>query len=270
MSGTIGRLAAPGRRRRCSTTPATVGEHPQAHLAGYAGILQTDAYDGYNQFYLAGRHPGPILEAACWVHARRPFFVMADLAENARRKVQGKKPAVISPLALEAVRRIDALFEIERGINGDTPERRRAVRQELSEPLVAGLETWMRDSSSQPQSSSMQISPLPGRAPVIPHPAWTGPYAGYSRGVPTDPSFFGLVAGILARSQAVGTNGQQCLRGQQRNKGRDHRAHSQRSADAPSIRNLCDRGPIKAADSTATCLSRTGTRRCGRLVWSRP
>ena len=69
---------------------------------------------------------------------------MADLAENARRKVQGKKPAVISPLALEAVRRIDALFEIERGINGQSPERRR-VRQELSAPLVTDLETWMRE-----------------------------------------------------------------------------------------------------------------------------
>jgi transposase len=42
------------------------GEHPQAHLAGYAGILQADAHDGYNQPYLAGRHPGPIWQAACW------------------------------------------------------------------------------------------------------------------------------------------------------------------------------------------------------------
>ena len=41
---------------------------------------------------------------------------MADLAENARRKAQGKKPALISPLALEAVRRIGELFEIERAI----------------------------------------------------------------------------------------------------------------------------------------------------------
>ena len=48
-------------------------------------------------------------------------------------------------LALEAVRRIDALFEIERGINGQSPERRRAVRQELSAPLVTDLETWMRE-----------------------------------------------------------------------------------------------------------------------------
>ncbi|WP_456848178.1 IS66 family transposase [Bradyrhizobium sp. USDA 4504] len=121
------------------------GEHPQTHLASYSGIFQADAYGGYGRLYDLGRNAGPILEAACWVHARRPFFVMADLAENARRKVQGKKPAVISPLALEAVRRIDALFEIERGINGQTPERRRAIRQELSAPLVADLEAWMRE-----------------------------------------------------------------------------------------------------------------------------
>jgi hypothetical protein len=119
------------------------GEHPQAHLASYSGIFQADAYGGYGRLYDPGRNAGPILEAACWVHARRPFFVMADLAENARRKAQGKKPAVISPLALETVRRIDALFEIERTINGQSAERRKAVRQELSAP-VADLEVWMR------------------------------------------------------------------------------------------------------------------------------
>ncbi len=52
---------------------------------------------------------------------------------------------MISPLALEAVRRIDDLFEIERGINGETPERRRALRQERSVPLVADLKVWMRE-----------------------------------------------------------------------------------------------------------------------------
>ena len=121
------------------------GEHPQAHLARFSGLFQADAYGGYGRLYNVGRNAGLILEAACWVHARRPFFVMADLAANARRKVQGKKPVVISPLALEAVRRIDALFEIERGINGETPERRRTVRQQLSAPLVANLEVWMRE-----------------------------------------------------------------------------------------------------------------------------
>jgi len=121
------------------------GEHPQTHLANYAGIFQADAYSGYNKLYEPDRKPGPIREAACWAHARRPFFAMADLAENACRKAQGKTPGVISPLALEAVRRIDALFEIERSINGQSAEQRRVVRQELSAPLVADLESWMRE-----------------------------------------------------------------------------------------------------------------------------
>src|SRR6202165_2008586 len=120
------------------------GEHPQAHLARYAGILQADAYDGYNTLYLAGRRPGPILEAACWVHARRPFFAMADLEENARRKATGKKEIALSPIAIEIVRRIDALFVIERSINGQSADHRKAVRQAQSAPLVAALEAYMR------------------------------------------------------------------------------------------------------------------------------
>ena len=121
------------------------GEHPQAHLANYAGILQADAFSGYNKLYEADRKPGPIVAARCWAHARRPFFALADIAANARRKVQGKTTAVISPLALEAVRRIDALFDIERSINGASAAQRRAVRQELSAPLIADLEVWLRE-----------------------------------------------------------------------------------------------------------------------------
>ena len=121
------------------------GEHAQAHLAGYSGLFQADAFGGYNKLYEADRKPGPILEAGCWVHARRPFFVMADVAANARRTAQGKTPGVISPLALEAVRRIDALFEIERSINGQNAERRRAVRQKVSASLVADFERWLRE-----------------------------------------------------------------------------------------------------------------------------
>ena len=58
------------------------GEHPQAHLANYSGILQADAFGGYTRLYEPQRSPGPIREAACWVHARRPFFAMADLEEK--------------------------------------------------------------------------------------------------------------------------------------------------------------------------------------------
>jgi transposase len=121
------------------------GEHPRQHLAGFSGIFQADAFDGYRQLYVAGRSPGRIIEAACWVHARRPFFVMADLDENARRRAAGKKEIPLSPIAIEVVRRIDALFEIERPITGKTPDERRAVRQAQSKPLADELLVYMRE-----------------------------------------------------------------------------------------------------------------------------
>jgi transposase len=49
-----------------------------------------------------------------------------------------------APIASEAVRRIDMLFEIERSINSKTSEQRLAVRRERSRPLIAELEIWMR------------------------------------------------------------------------------------------------------------------------------
>ena len=79
------------------------------------------------------------------MHARRPFFLLADLEAAARRKAQGKTLGVISPIALEAVRRIDALFAIERDINGLSAERRRAIRQKFSAPVIAALESWLRE-----------------------------------------------------------------------------------------------------------------------------
>jgi transposase len=106
------------------------GEHPNRHLAGYAGILQADAYAGFGDLYDAKRKPGPITEAACWSHSRRKFFELADLGK--------------SPLAVEAVRRIDAIFAIEREINGATAEQRLALRQERVKPLVGEFEGWMR------------------------------------------------------------------------------------------------------------------------------
>ena len=73
--------------------------------------------------------PGPILEAACWAPARRPFFAMADIEENARRRTSGKKEIPLSSLAVEIVRRIDALFAIERSINGKNAQERLAARR---------------------------------------------------------------------------------------------------------------------------------------------
>jgi transposase len=119
------------------------GEHPAAHLAGWSGILQADAFGGYGDLYATGRQPAPVLEASCWAHSRRKVFELADIEAAARKKARGEKPNLVYPLAVEAVKRIDALFDIEREINGLSPGQRHAVRQERSAPLVTELERWM-------------------------------------------------------------------------------------------------------------------------------
>lgn len=137
-------------------SPDRAGEHPRRHLVTYAGILQADAYAGFGKLYQGARQPGAITEAMCWSHGRRHFFVLADIAAAARKKAQSETAALISPMALEAVRRIDALFDIERQINGQSAEQRKAVRQTLSKPVVADLEVWMRRERAR----------LSGHAPV--------------------------------------------------------------------------------------------------------
>ncbi len=116
------------------------GAHPRQHLTGWSGVLQADAYAGFNALFAETREPGPILPAFCWAHARRKFFELADIAANARR---GKKATPISPLALEAVKRIDAIFDLERAINGLPAEQRLATRKAEIAPLVADLHAWM-------------------------------------------------------------------------------------------------------------------------------
>lgn len=111
------------------------GEHPCRHLAGYAGILQADAYAGFNDLYDARRKPAPIIEAACWSHGRRKLFVLADVAK--------------APLAIEAVRRIDAIFEVERELNGQPATQRLLERRLRVAPLVFALEHWMRGERSK-------------------------------------------------------------------------------------------------------------------------
>ena len=114
--------------------------NPNRHLAGWAGTLQADAYGGYNDLYRANRNPAPVLSALCWSHARRKFFELADIAGNVRK---GKPAHEISPVALQAVTRIDALFDIERGINRLPAAARLEARQRLSRPLVEALHDWL-------------------------------------------------------------------------------------------------------------------------------
>jgi transposase len=107
------------------------GEHPEQHLAGYAGLMQADAYAGFSRLYEPNRKGGQIVEAARWAHGRRKFFDLARLSK--------------APIAAEAVKRIDALFAIEREINGLAPQERLRVRQERSRPLIVELQAWLRE-----------------------------------------------------------------------------------------------------------------------------
>ncbi|KRR15062.1 IS66 family transposase [Bradyrhizobium retamae] len=132
-------------------------EHPTRHLQSFTGILQADAYSGYNELYDTSRAQGPVTPALCWAHARRQFFELADIAANARRD---KNAAAISPIALEAVKRIDALFDIERGINGQSAEERLRVRKEQSAPLLAALEAWLREQRARLSNSSAVAKPI--------------------------------------------------------------------------------------------------------------
>lgn len=119
---------------------------------GFAGpnLLAMILYD-------ASRAQGPVTPALCWAHARRQFLELADIAANARRD---KNAAAISPIALEAVKRIDALFEIERGINGQGAEERLWVRKEQSIPLLTALEAWLREQRARLSNSSSVAKPI--------------------------------------------------------------------------------------------------------------
>jgi transposase len=132
-------------------------EHPDRHLAGFTGILQADAYAGYNGLYDPARPQGAITPALCWAHARRKFFELADIAAHAR---QGKAAPAISPIALEAVKRIDTLFDIERAISGLSVDDRLRVRQEQSAPLLTELEAWLREKRAGLSRSASVTKPI--------------------------------------------------------------------------------------------------------------
>ncbi len=118
------------------------GEHPQKHLAGYGGILQSDCYSGFEPISVAEQKAVPITFAFCHAHARRKFFELADIEKRARDHKRNGRP--ISPIALEAVKRFDALFEIERQINGLSAAERLVVRQEKSKPLFDDMHEWLK------------------------------------------------------------------------------------------------------------------------------
>lgn len=117
-------------------SPDRKGEHPQRHLRDFAGVLQADAYAGFNALYESGQ----IREAACWAHVRRKFF---DLMEAHR-----------SPIASEAVERIADLYRIEAEIRGRSPDERHQARQSRSRPIVDSMRDWLEASLAKLSTKS--------------------------------------------------------------------------------------------------------------------
>ncbi|HCT8216031.1 TPA: IS66 family transposase, partial [Klebsiella pneumoniae] len=108
-------------------SPDRKGIHPQTHLAGFSGVLQADAYAGFNELYRDGR----ITEAACWAHARR--------------KIHDVHVRTPSALTEEALKRIGELYAVEAEIRGMLAEQRLAERQRKTKPLLSTLESWLRE-----------------------------------------------------------------------------------------------------------------------------
>jgi transposase len=115
------------------------GEHPARHLKDWQGILQADAFAGYNQLYVGGR----IVEAACWSHARRKLW---DIHER-----QHKLPGTLAHQGLERIARI---FKIEAEIRGCSALRRRRVRQVRTRPVLDELKAWISETLMQVSAKS--------------------------------------------------------------------------------------------------------------------
>lgn len=108
-------------------SPNRQGQHPQTHLAGFSGVLQADAFPGYDKIFTDGR----VKEVACMAHARRKIY---DL--HARKA---------TPTTTEALHRIGELYAIEAQIRGQPPDERQRIRQQQSRPLLNSLEAWLRE-----------------------------------------------------------------------------------------------------------------------------
>lgn len=107
-------------------SPDRKGEHAEAHLRGFRGVLQADGYAGFQRIY----EKGVIQEAGCWAHVRRKFY---DLQQ-----------AHASPVAAEAMARIGQLYGIESEIRGRPPDERRQIRQARARPVLDSLQQWLQ------------------------------------------------------------------------------------------------------------------------------
>lgn len=115
-------------------SPDRQGKHPQHHLSDYHGVLQADAYGGYDRLFSTEREGGALTEAACWAHARR--------------KIHDVYISTGTAMAEEALKRIGELYAIEAEIRGLPAAERLAARQSRSKPLLTSLHDWLTGKST--------------------------------------------------------------------------------------------------------------------------
>lgn len=108
-------------------SPDRKSERPKSHLQNFKGILQADAYAGYNDVYKTPTHPERnIYEAGCWAHVRRKFYEITLVSDNTK-------------VAFEVIEQIRKLYKVEAEIRGQPPEERLTARQKHSKELIIAL-----------------------------------------------------------------------------------------------------------------------------------
>src|SRR3954453_12294232 len=121
-----------------------IGRHIRAEalLGTCRGFLHADGYAGFERLFqpiTPGGDP-PLIEVSCWSHVRRKFYDVHHVTA--------------SPVALEALERIAALFAIDSSVRGRPPEQRAAVRIEYAQPLLAQLKTFLEPGLNQVSGKS--------------------------------------------------------------------------------------------------------------------
>ena len=101
--------------------------HPTTHLRHFTGALQADAYAGYNDVYR-----NKVTFVACLAHVRRKFY---DITQSG--------PA---PIAQQAIEYIQQLYAIEKTIRNQPPDKRLAIRQQQSVPILTEFYDYLATS----------------------------------------------------------------------------------------------------------------------------
>lgn len=143
--GTTSHLVEPARQRRCSTTRATArASIPRGILPDMPVSCGPTPMAGTTNSIWRGASPDRS-EKRRVGSMRGAHLRHGRYRRECAPQSHGKKESPLSPIAVEVVRRIDALFEIERSINGRSAEERVHVRRMLSRPLVEDLQVYMRE-----------------------------------------------------------------------------------------------------------------------------